>query len=436
MALVVVLHGLAGSANEMAPLAARLTAAGHRVLVPDQRGHGHHERHPADVSRAAYVADVVALLDEPAFLVGQSMGAHTAMLTAAANPSLVRGLVMIEGGVGGSTDDYPERLRAYFASWPVPFADEAAARSFLGDRPITEAWIADFERRPDGLWPRFDPGVMKAAIAPVAAVARWREWESLTVPVLQILGEHGAIPPGEVERMAARRVVVPGVGHDVHLEAPDETARLILDFLAERPLAGGFVSDVVQIGETVRKSPPRDPEFVRRLLRHFELQDWSGAPRFLGIDDQGREMLSFVQGDVWWRPEHEPPSLRSPESLAAVARLVRQFQNWSSNREHERPAGASTGMTARIRPVGSDGSTTGTGMVVGADDLAGMFSRYGRDLQVYCTRRVGPQLAEDVVAETFLVAHERRDKFDPRRGELLGKLSRQWLVPGRWDLRF
>lgn len=55
----------------------------------------------------------------------------------------------------------------------------------------------------------------------------------------------------------------------------------------------------------------------------------------------------------------------------------------------------------------------------GPDDLAGMFGRHARELLRYCTRRVGPQLAEDVVAETFLVAHERRHRFDPQRGELL-----------------
>jgi RNA polymerase sigma factor (sigma-70 family) len=60
-------------------------------------------------------------------------------------------------------------------------------------------------------------------------------------------------------------------------------------------------------------------------------------------------------------------------------------------------------------------STTDTG----ADDLAGMFHRHARELLRYCTRRIGAQLAEDVVAETFLVAHERRDRFDPDRGELL-----------------
>ncbi len=49
---VVLLHGLAGSAAEMAPLAAGLGADGHRVVAMDQRGHGHSTRRPADVSRA------------------------------------------------------------------------------------------------------------------------------------------------------------------------------------------------------------------------------------------------------------------------------------------------------------------------------------------------------------------------------------------------
>ncbi|MCY1140383.1 alpha/beta hydrolase [Actinoplanes sp. Pm04-4] len=237
--LVVLLHGLAGSAAEMAPLAQSLIEAGHRVVVPDQCGHGFNSGRVEDLSRTAYVSDVLALMDEPAWLVGQSMGAHTAMLTAAAAPDRVRGLVMIEGGVGGSADSgpsaggYPEKLRAYFASWPVPFADEAAARAFLGPRAITEAWVADLDHRADGLWPRFDPDVMKAAIAEVAATARWTEWASLTMPTLLIRGENGTMPDAEVERMAPDRlVVVPGAGHDVHLDAPEVTARLVVDFVS------------------------------------------------------------------------------------------------------------------------------------------------------------------------------------------------------------
>ncbi|GIE93728.1 alpha/beta fold hydrolase [Paractinoplanes rishiriensis] len=227
---VLLLHGLAGSATEMVPLARGIAAAGYRVLVPDQRGHGHSTRRPDDVSRAAYVRDAVALLDDgPAWLVGQSMGAHTAMLTAAARPDLCRGLVIIEGGVGGGGGDYPERLGKWFASWPVPFADEAAARRFLGDAPIADAWIAGLERRADGLWPRFDADVMAAAIREVAAVARGAERDRVTAPVLTILGEHGTLDPAEVRGPA---VVVAGAGHDVHLDRPDETLRLVLAFVS------------------------------------------------------------------------------------------------------------------------------------------------------------------------------------------------------------
>jgi RNA polymerase sigma-70 factor (ECF subfamily) len=47
------------------------------------------------------------------------------------------------------------------------------------------------------------------------------------------------------------------------------------------------------------------------------------------------------------------------------------------------------------------------------DGFGRLFDRYSRLLYGYCARRVGPDLAEDVVAETFLTALERRHRFDP-----------------------
>jgi hypothetical protein len=38
--------------------------------------------------------------------------------------------------------------------------------------------------------------------------------------------------------------------------------------------------------------------FVERLLRHLEQRGWSGAPRFLGVDEQGRGVLSYMAGHV------------------------------------------------------------------------------------------------------------------------------------------
>jgi pimeloyl-ACP methyl ester carboxylesterase len=234
---VVLLHGLAGAAQELAPTAEALLDR-HRVLALDQRGHGHSARRPADLSRRAFVDDVIAVLDEPAILVGQSMGAHTAMLVAAARPDLVRGLVMLEGGVGGSVDDYPARLGAWFRSWPVPFADTAAAVDFLGSTPTAEAWANDLEARADGLWPRFDADIMQTTIRAVADVARWDEWQRSTVPTLLVRGDRGTVDAAELSRMlelrpAVREVVIPAAGHDAHLDQPVAWLAILRAFLAE-----------------------------------------------------------------------------------------------------------------------------------------------------------------------------------------------------------
>ncbi|NKY53240.1 phosphotransferase [Nocardia vermiculata] len=95
--------------------------------------------------------------------------------------------------------------------------------------------------------------------------------------------------------------------------------------MSEIPLRGGSINQVVRVGETVRRLPgPRD-DFVHHLLVIFEQQGWTGAPRFLGIDGQGREVLSYLGGctpaDSHGHPGH------SLEGLTLLARLVRQFHD-------------------------------------------------------------------------------------------------------------
>ncbi|MEU7908894.1 alpha/beta hydrolase [Actinoplanes sp. NPDC049118] len=243
--VVVLLHGLAGSAREMLHTAESLLPGRH-VIAMDQRGHGRSTRRPGDLSRSAYVDDVVAVIGEladgvPVTLAGQSMGGHTAMLTAARHPGLVSRLVMLEAGVGGrdNDDDYPARLGDWFASWPVPFPDAHAAAAFLGSTPIARSWVGDLEERADGLWPRFEPEVMRAAIEAVAERARWTEWLQVTAPTLLARGSNGTTTAVEVSRMLELRpdvehVVIPDAGHDAHLDRPDEWARLLQEFLRRR----------------------------------------------------------------------------------------------------------------------------------------------------------------------------------------------------------
>ena len=90
-------------------------------------------------------------------------------------------------------------------------------------------------------------------------------------------------------------------------------------------MPGGFVNRVIRVGDTVRRELGERAEFVHRLLRHFEHHGWAGAPRLLGVDGHGREILTFLDGYVPW----QSPTRRvdSTESLVRVAQLVRQFHD-------------------------------------------------------------------------------------------------------------
>ena len=239
---VLLLHGLAGSSRELISTADALTDC-FRVLLIDQRGHGRSTRRPADLSRSAFVDDVVGVIERllpgrRVMLVGQSMGAHTAFLTASWCPDLVERLVMLEGHVAGhQRPEEARRIGQYFASWPRSFTDVADARSILGDTALANAWINDLETTPNGLQPRFDADVMEQTIAAVHE-PRWTEWEDLTTPTLAVFAEHGIFTPEDRDelirrRPGTRRVDIAGASHDAHLDAFETWIDTLRRFLCE-----------------------------------------------------------------------------------------------------------------------------------------------------------------------------------------------------------
>ncbi|MBM7767726.1 alpha/beta fold hydrolase [Glutamicibacter nicotianae] len=235
---VVILHGLAGSSREFTPTARALSPR--KVILIDQRGHGFSTRVPADTSRTAFVGDVVRVIEaessQPVDLVGQSMGAHTAMLVAAAHPALVRRLVLLEGNEGnGSAEDHAA-LGDYFRSWEVPFSSRENAKESLGDGPLAQAWVADLEEREDGLYPRFDADVMVRTISEVA-VPRWMEWESITAPTLAVYADDGMFTENQKAEFVGRgrnvtRVDLTEASHDAHLDASEQWITVLRGFLA------------------------------------------------------------------------------------------------------------------------------------------------------------------------------------------------------------
>ena len=180
--------------------------------------------------------DTIAV-ENPVELIGQSMGAHTAFLTAARYPHLVSHLVLIEGDVGGGDDEELAGLRNTLASWPVPFPSyDRAMQFFGGDNELGRAWADGFEQRADGLWPRWNIDVMIRTMAPIFEREHWPEWELLPHPTLLVLGENGSIDPARIDRMlavrpATRRVTIAGAGHDVHLDRPQPWLHALDEFL-------------------------------------------------------------------------------------------------------------------------------------------------------------------------------------------------------------
>jgi len=93
---------------------------------------------------------------------------------------------------------------------------------------------------------------------------------------------------------------------------------------AEIPLPGGNTNAmVVRVGETVRRACGPWSPAVHALLVHLRERQFTGCPRFLGIDEQGREQLTYLPGEVgsmpYWYQGDKP--------LVATAHLLRAYHD-------------------------------------------------------------------------------------------------------------
>jgi len=97
----------------------------------------------------------------------------------------------------------------------------------------------------------------------------------------------------------------------------------------EVPLTGGHTPGVVRVGDTVRRPLQPGSARIHRLLTYFERCGFDGAPRFLGIDARGREILSFIEG---FAPPHNGFEL-SEEAVRAGAWLIRRVHDLTEGTE-------------------------------------------------------------------------------------------------------
>jgi hypothetical protein len=90
----------------------------------------------------------------------------------------------------------------------------------------------------------------------------------------------------------------------------------------------GVTQGSVRIGDTVRRPLRPFSLTVQAYLAHLRDAGFTGAPLPLGVDEQGREVLSFVPGDVPRNPL--PPETAGDEVLVALARLIRALHEASA----------------------------------------------------------------------------------------------------------
>jgi len=244
---MVMLHGVTNwwrsFEGVMPVLGARWT-----VTAVDLRGHGHSSRVDDGYRWSEFAKDAVAFLqerlEEPAIVVGHSMGANVAMEVAARAPELVKALILEEPLLYSHRGERLEALLFF------PFLEgyERIARAGGSAEEMLPA-LAELHEAPDPELLRgkasslclMDPDVLSMCIDGTATedFDTHELLPSITCPTLLIVGEAslgGANDSDDVSRASAqlaRATVLPvsGLGHWVLRERPEEYCEAVIRYL-------------------------------------------------------------------------------------------------------------------------------------------------------------------------------------------------------------
>lgn len=239
--LVVLVPGMGDLRAAYRFLAPALREAGYRVVCTDLRGHGDSDATFSSYGDVDTANDVIALIGElsgPATIIGNSMGAGSAVLVAAQRPELVAGVVMLGPFVRNPQVGSLKRLLLRVGMAPLWAATSWKVyipKLYAGRRP------ADFDQyRAQVVASLRRPGYAKAFSLTTRtdhapAEARLTD---VTAPTLVVMGEQDpdfADPRAEAqwigERLHAEVVMVPEAGHYPQSQRPDVTTDAVLRFL-------------------------------------------------------------------------------------------------------------------------------------------------------------------------------------------------------------
>jgi len=251
--MTLLLHGWldhAGSFDLLAPLLPR------RTVALDFRGHGDSQwAGPGGFYHfVEYIADLDGALEilspqEPVRIVGHSMGAAAALIYAALRPGRVSHLTMMDAvPLSISTEEIPARLTSYLEDLRhtprkrrrVESIEDGAQRLMRNNPSLSEktarllaaGGISPDPEQENALAWKWDPLLRAHSPLPISEPVLQLVCAQATTPILVIRGETGMLPhePELRARFPHLKMsvqTVPGAGHHVHLDAPEEVANLV-----------------------------------------------------------------------------------------------------------------------------------------------------------------------------------------------------------------
>ena len=235
---LVLSHALGTESRVWDRLVARLPA-GLRIIRYDMRGHGLSALPPRPWSMADLAGDLADILDalgvRDAAICGLSVGGMVAQTVAAERRDLAGALILCDTAAKIATPgEWDRRIAAVEAGGVAALSGAVLERwfppAFREERSDELAlWRAMLERTPASGY----CGVCEA----IRDADLFESTQRLRLPTLALAGDRdGSTPPDLVRETAAlipgsRFEIVRGAGHLPSVDAPDETAALIADFL-------------------------------------------------------------------------------------------------------------------------------------------------------------------------------------------------------------
>jgi pimeloyl-ACP methyl ester carboxylesterase len=226
------LHGWARRGEDFTLAAASLAQQGVASVALDLPGFGASPL-PSSPGGARHYAELILpavrqLADEPLVLVGHSFGGTVAAIVASEHPEMVASLVI----TGAPLLRNPSGSRSPRAYRVVRWLH---ARRLVSDGQMEEArqryGSSDYRRA---------QGVLRDVLVASVNESYESELSSLTMPVTLLWGENDHEVPFDVATRAGAMLltphsllVLPGVGHLLPLEAPEELTNAVVKALAQ-----------------------------------------------------------------------------------------------------------------------------------------------------------------------------------------------------------